>query len=142
MAVETVEIQERYTKRVVRAVRQEESNMASCLRQWARSWRPYCARSRMIRNKGNNGRRAGSRHASGKPTWSVTLAIRRVTSPDHHHHHQRTVGKRATEGPQAVGNGLYLQGRIADSKVSFLVDTGFGASQPESGGNETDQGTN
>ena len=32
MAVETVEIQERYTKRAVRAVRQEESDMASCLR--------------------------------------------------------------------------------------------------------------
>ena len=32
MALETVEIQERYTKRVVRAVRQEESNMASCQR--------------------------------------------------------------------------------------------------------------
>ena len=32
MAVETVDIQERYTKRAVRAVKQEESDMASCLR--------------------------------------------------------------------------------------------------------------
>ena len=32
MAVETVETQERYTKRAVRAVRQEESDIATCLR--------------------------------------------------------------------------------------------------------------
>ena len=32
MAVETVEIQERYTKRAVRAVKHQESDMASCLK--------------------------------------------------------------------------------------------------------------
>ena len=33
----------------------------------------------MIENNRSSGRRAGSRHASEKPTWSVTLAIRKVT---------------------------------------------------------------
>ena len=62
--------------------------------------------------------------------------------PDHHHC-RRTFGKRtvaavtvdagseqgaATEETWAVGNGLYLQGRIAGSKVSFLVDAGSGVS--------------
>ena len=32
MAVEMAEIQERYTKRAVQALKQEESNMASCLK--------------------------------------------------------------------------------------------------------------
>ena len=32
MAVKTVEIQELYTKRAIRAVKQEESDMASCLK--------------------------------------------------------------------------------------------------------------
>ena len=37
MAVETVEIQERYTKKAVRALKQEESDMAL---HWGKSWRP------------------------------------------------------------------------------------------------------
>ena len=59
------------------------------------------------------------------------------------HHHRRTIGKwtvaavavdagpeqgAMTEETWAVGNGLYLQGRIAGSKVSFLVDTRSGVS--------------
>ena len=60
-----------------------------------------------------------------------------------HHHCRRTFGKQtvaavtvdggsekgaATEVTWAVGNGLYLQGQIAGSKVSFLVDAGSGVS--------------
>ena len=62
----------------------------------------------------------------------------RARVPDHHPR-RRTLGKRTVAaialdaGPEqgaaieetwAVGNGLYLQGRIAGSKVSFLFNTG------------------
>ena len=79
----------------------------------------------MIENKGSSGRRAESRHASEKLKWSVTLATLCTRVPNQHH--RRTFGKR-TEKTWAVGNGLYLLRRIAGSKVSFLVDTGFGVS--------------
>ena len=66
----------------------------------------------------------------------------RARVPDHHPR-RRMVGKRtvaavavdarpkqgaATEETWAVGTCLYLQGLIAGSKVSFLVDTGSGVS--------------
>ena len=34
----------------------------------------------------------------------------------------------AMGGAPTVGNGLYLQGQIAEGVVNFLVDTGFGVS--------------
>ena len=97
----------------------------------------------MIGSRGNNGLRAGSRHAGRKPTWSVTRAIRRVTShvcarpqplpkvgreTDSRRRRSRRGPELgvATEETWVVGNSLYLQGRIAGSKVSFLVDTGSG----------------
>ena len=77
VAVATVEVQERYTKRAVWAVKQKESDMASYLmgekleallgeiKDDRKQWKQWDA---------------GSRNASGMPTGSVTLAIRMVTS--------------------------------------------------------------
>ena len=74
----------------------------------------------MIENNGSSGRRSESRHSSEKLTWSVTLTIRKVTL----HVSARQPPLKHVRETWAVVNGLYLQGWIAGSKVSFLVDTG------------------
>ena len=73
MAVETVEIQERYTKKAVRALKQEESDMALQLR-------PLWGKSRTIESSGSSGRHAGNQAGAGRQTWSVTRATRRAIS--------------------------------------------------------------
>ena len=76
----------------------------------------------------------------GRLTCSVTPVIRRVTlhesarpqrltdawATDSLHRHSRRAAQRVTEEILTVGNGLYLQGRIGESAVNFLVDTSPG----------------
>ena len=80
MAVETVEIQERYTKKAVRALKQMESELALYLK------------------------------AMGEKLEALMGEIKD--------------GRKQRKQWAAVGNGLYLPGRIEGNGVSFMVDMG------------------
>ena len=73
MAVETVEIQERYTKKAVRALKQEESKIALYLKAMGE-------RSRTILNRENSRRLAGKQASDRGRIWNVTRATKKDTS--------------------------------------------------------------
>ena len=138
MAVETVEIQERYTKKAVRALKQEESDMALHLKAMGEKLEALMGEIKDDREQ--------------RKQWAVTksghgMSLVPPKRPFHERMPEqcygRTLGKRtvaavaidagpqegaATEESVTVGNGLYLPGRIKGNGVSFLVDTGSGVS--------------
>ena len=125
MAVETVEIQERYTKKAVRALKQEESDMALHLKAMGEKLEALMGG---IKDDREQRKQWAARRESGR---------RRKADMECHSCHQkghfardqhgRTLGK-LTEESVTVGNGLYLPGWIGGNGVSFLVDTGSGVS--------------
>ena len=142
MAVETVEIQEQYTKRAVRAVKQEESDMASCLKMMGEKLEALLGEIKDDR---------GQRNLPSERSLCAGV-------PDHHHH-RRTFGKRTvaavavdagpekgagTEETWAVGNGLYLQGQIAGTRSASwsTPGLGYGSWQLGSGESGINWGTN
>ena len=79
MAIETMEIQERYTKKAVRCP--EAGGLRHyVLKPWERSSRPCWGRSRTIESNGSNGGLAGKRAGDGKQTWNATSAFGKDTS--------------------------------------------------------------
>ena len=142
MAMETVEIQERYTKKAVRALKQEESDMALQLKTMGEKLETLMGEIKDDRDEAVGGTaRIGPATKGGH---GVSLLPSegpfREGMPDQH---GRTLGKRtvaafaidagpqegaATEEAVTIGNGLYLLGRIGGNVVSFLVDTGSGVS--------------
>ena len=141
MAVKTVEIQERYTKNAVRALKQEESEIALYHGEAGGPDGRDQGRSGTEKTVGRlpgNGPATEGGHGMSLVPPKRTL---RKGVPDQHN--RRTLGKWAVAavtidaGPQEgvameetmmVGNGLYLPGWIEGNRVSFLVDTGSGVS--------------
>ena len=108
MAVETVEIQEQYTKKAVRALKQEESDMALHLKAMGEKLKVLMGEIKDAASSGSSGRHAGNRAGDEKRTWNVTLPPKRPfreRMPDQRY--GRTLGKR-TEESVMVGNELYL----------------------------------
>ena len=140
MAVETVEIQERYTKKAVRALKQEESDMALHLKAMGEILEALMGE---IKDDREQRKQWAARRESGRRHGVSLVPSKgpfRERMPDQH---GRTLGKRtvaavaidagpqegaATEESVTIGNGLYLPGRIGGNGVSFLVDTGSGVS--------------
>ena len=126
MAVETVEIQERYTKKAVRALKQEESDMALHLKAMGEKLEALMGE---IKDDREQRKQWAARRESGrqrKADMECHLCHQKgERMPDQRY--GRTLGKR-TEESVTVGNGLYLPGRIEGNGVSFLGDTGSGVS--------------
>ena len=113
MAVETVEIQERYTKKAVRALKQEESDMALHLKAMGEKLEALMGEIKAIASSGSreNARRYG-RMLGKRTVGGVAIGAGPQEGA-------------ATEESVTVGNGLYLPGRIEGNGVSFLVDTRY-----------------
>ena len=111
--METLEIQERYTKKAVRALKQEQSEIALYLKAMG--------------EKLEAPRLAGKRAGDGRRIWNATHATKKDTSRGSARPTQLK-DARETEETVMVVNGLYLPGRIEGNRVSFLVDTGSGVS--------------
>ena len=80
MAVETVEIQERYTKKAVRALKQEESDMALHLKAMGEKLEALMGE---IKDDREQRKQWAARRESGRRrwrTWSVTCSIKRAIS--------------------------------------------------------------
>ena len=133
MAVETMEIHERYTKKAVRALKQEESDMALQLKTMGEKLETLMGEIKDDRDRESSGRRAENRAGDGRRTWSVTRSIRRAISrgnarPTRKDARETESRRQRTEESVTIGNGLYLLGRIRGNGVSILVDTGSGVS--------------
>ena len=80
MAVETVEIQERYTKKAIRALKQEESEIAFYLRAMGEKLEALMGE---IKDDWEQRKQWAARRETtgdGRLTWNVTLATKRDTS--------------------------------------------------------------
>ena len=75
--METVEIQEQYTKKAVRALKQEESQLALYLKAMVEKLEALMGE---IESRENSGRHSGNRAADGRQTWNVTHATKKDTS--------------------------------------------------------------
>ena len=78
--METVEIQERYTKKAVWALKQEESDMALHLKAMGEKLEALMGEIKDDRKKGSSGRHAGNRAGDGRRTWNVTRATKKAIS--------------------------------------------------------------
>ena len=143
MAVETVEVQERNTKKAVRAFKQEESDMALHLKAIGEKLEALMGEIKDDREQGKQwaARRESSRRR--KADMECHSCHQKGHFAREFDQHGRMLGKRtvaavaidtgpqegaATEESVTVGNGLYLPGRIGGNGVSFPVDTGSGVS--------------
>ena len=145
MAVETVEIQECYTKKAVWALKQEESDLASCqkikgekLEALMGETKDYREQRKTVGGSPGNGPVTESGHGMPWPLVSPEMTLRKGL-PDQNN--RRALRKQTVTpvtidaGPQEgaekeqtvmVGNGLYVPGWVEGKKVSFLVNTGSG----------------
>ena len=144
MVVETVEIQERYTKKAVRALKEESElalyskamgeNLEALMveikddreqrKQWAA--RRESGRRRKADMECHSCHQKGqlrermSDQRYGRTLWKQTVAAVTIDAGPQE--------GAATEDSVIVGNGLYLPGQIEGNGVSFLVHTGSGVS--------------
>ena len=124
MAVETVEIQERYTKKAVRALKQEGSEIALYLKAMGEKLEALMGEIKDDRKQQNQWA-AGDR----RRTWNVTRATKKETSQGSVRLTQpKDARETQTEETVMVGNRLYLPGQIEGNRVTFLVDTRSGVS--------------
>ena len=126
MVVETVEIQERYSKKAVRALKQEKSDMALHLNAMGEKLEALMGEIKDDRQQRKQWGHAQNRAGDKKQTWSATRAIKKAISRENVRPTRKDA--RETEESVTVGNGLYLPGQIGRNGVSFLVDTGSGVS--------------
>ena len=117
MAVETIEIQERYTKKAVRALKQEESDMAFHLKTMGEKLEALMGE---IKDDREQRKQWAARRESGRRR----KAVMECHSCHQKCHFTRECPTNAAEG--CSGNGQYLPGQIEGNGVSFLVDTGSG----------------
>ena len=145
MAVETVEIQERCTKKAVRALKQEESQLALYLKAMGEKLEALMGEIKDDREQrktvgGTPGIGPATEGRHGMSLVPPKMTFREGMSDQRY---GRTLGKRtvaavtidagpqegaATEESVMVGNGPYLPGRIEGNGFSFLIDTGSGVS--------------
>ena len=71
--METVEIQEQYTKKAIRALKQEESEIALYLKAIGEKLGALMGEIKDDREQ-RNGRLAGKQAGDGRRTWNVTRA--------------------------------------------------------------------
>ena len=125
-AVETLEIQERYTKKVVRALKQEESDMALHLKAMGEKLEALMGE---IKDDREQRKQWAARRESGRRQKAVVSSKRPFRERMPNQRYGRMLGKRTVAWESVtVGNGLYLPGRIGGNQVSFLVDMGSGVS--------------
>ena len=79
MALETAEIQERYTKKAVRALKQEESELALYLKAMGEKLEALMGEIKDDREQRKQWAAAGKRAGDGRQTWNVTRATKKDT---------------------------------------------------------------